>query len=476
MRDRLSTDYAWTPRQRDVLDGIAQGKTNPEIADELGISRDGVKYHVGEVLSKLGVDSREEAAEYWRRHNGLAPKFARIFRSLSPVAALRWAMGAVLVAGVTSAVVAVIVFRGGDDEIAADPSSTASPAITATSTAAPGIAGKDSTGDPALDAVITAVVSGDRALMETYLELVDSPCEPPESVTGNPCGSDPPGTMRKAFPHAGCDESETGWTTGQFPWIDTRQAWDPKPYAVYRQDPEPARPPKTPPRGSAVVVFETVQNNGFAIDVQDGRIVAERGPCGPFPYPFIDGIAKSRFILLPAGGIPVPTPTIVPRPTGDPATDRIVTALVDGDITTIASLFTLLPEPCAVNPQGVGSRPKCPPGVPDGGEVQMARAMACERAYLSTPDDFEQLLASRYRFPHWLYAAYRTDGSLKFNFVPTGNLALVIAEGLGTNGEAASIWYVEDGRIVGAWLGCGGGPDAAIDGIPAADFILPPQP
>ena len=53
-------------RQRDVLRLIADGKTNPQIADTLGISLDGAKWHVGVVLDKLDVANREQAAEYWR--------------------------------------------------------------------------------------------------------------------------------------------------------------------------------------------------------------------------------------------------------------------------------------------------------------------------------------------------------------------------------------------------------------------------
>jgi DNA-binding CsgD family transcriptional regulator len=80
--DLLARDYAWTTRQRQVLDLIARDRSNAEIAAELGVSLDGAKWHMREILSKLGVDTREEAAEYWRRYNGWQSRFARVFRGL----------------------------------------------------------------------------------------------------------------------------------------------------------------------------------------------------------------------------------------------------------------------------------------------------------------------------------------------------------------------------------------------------------
>ena len=51
-----------SPRERDILRGIARGASNKEIARELGIAETTVKIHVQHVLRKLGFSSRVQAA------------------------------------------------------------------------------------------------------------------------------------------------------------------------------------------------------------------------------------------------------------------------------------------------------------------------------------------------------------------------------------------------------------------------------
>ena len=57
---------AFTQRELDVLSLLAHRLTNKEIAAELGISETTVKTHVRNILSKLGVSTRTEAARYAR--------------------------------------------------------------------------------------------------------------------------------------------------------------------------------------------------------------------------------------------------------------------------------------------------------------------------------------------------------------------------------------------------------------------------
>lgn len=73
----------WTRRQREVLDLLTEGLTNGQIAERLGLTLYGAKWHVSEVLTKLGVSSREDAAEYWRRERGIASRGRRALAGLS---------------------------------------------------------------------------------------------------------------------------------------------------------------------------------------------------------------------------------------------------------------------------------------------------------------------------------------------------------------------------------------------------------
>jgi DNA-binding NarL/FixJ family response regulator len=59
-----------TPREREVLSRIAEGKSNREIARLLRLSEKTVKAHVSAVLAKLGVQDRTQAAVYAVRHGG----------------------------------------------------------------------------------------------------------------------------------------------------------------------------------------------------------------------------------------------------------------------------------------------------------------------------------------------------------------------------------------------------------------------
>jgi two-component system nitrate/nitrite response regulator NarL len=60
-----------SPRERDILRGIARGESNKEIARALGIAETTVKIHVQHVLRKLEVSSRVQAAVLATEH-GLA--------------------------------------------------------------------------------------------------------------------------------------------------------------------------------------------------------------------------------------------------------------------------------------------------------------------------------------------------------------------------------------------------------------------
>jgi two-component system, NarL family, response regulator LiaR len=62
-----------TERETDVLRCLAEGKANKEIARELQVSETTVKSHVSNILTKLGVPSRTQAALYAVRIGLVSP-------------------------------------------------------------------------------------------------------------------------------------------------------------------------------------------------------------------------------------------------------------------------------------------------------------------------------------------------------------------------------------------------------------------
>ncbi|MFC2015452.1 response regulator [Chloroflexota bacterium] len=71
--DPRPTPDELTPRELEVLRLIAQGKSNREIARALAISDKTVKTHVSNILSKLHLADRTQAAIFAHRH-GVAPE------------------------------------------------------------------------------------------------------------------------------------------------------------------------------------------------------------------------------------------------------------------------------------------------------------------------------------------------------------------------------------------------------------------
>lgn len=57
-----------TDREREVLALIAQGLTNGQIGGELFISRSTVNFHIGNIVRKLGVETRSEALVVAAKH------------------------------------------------------------------------------------------------------------------------------------------------------------------------------------------------------------------------------------------------------------------------------------------------------------------------------------------------------------------------------------------------------------------------
>ncbi len=71
-RKRPSVGWAsLTPTERRVVELVAEGLTNPQIAERMFVARGTVKVHVSHIFAKLGLSNRSElAALATRRSTG----------------------------------------------------------------------------------------------------------------------------------------------------------------------------------------------------------------------------------------------------------------------------------------------------------------------------------------------------------------------------------------------------------------------
>jgi len=69
--ERPADEFGLTGREREILEQVAAGRSNKQIAREFWLSEQTIKYHLTNVYRKLGVSSRTEAARFAYDH-GLA--------------------------------------------------------------------------------------------------------------------------------------------------------------------------------------------------------------------------------------------------------------------------------------------------------------------------------------------------------------------------------------------------------------------
>ena len=67
-RQKAEPGHELTGRESEVLSLMAQGMTNSQIADQLAVSESTAKFHVRNILSKLGASNRSEAVSLAWQH------------------------------------------------------------------------------------------------------------------------------------------------------------------------------------------------------------------------------------------------------------------------------------------------------------------------------------------------------------------------------------------------------------------------
>ncbi|MXZ89385.1 MAG: helix-turn-helix transcriptional regulator, partial [Dehalococcoidia bacterium] len=132
-----------TPAEWRVLDELRAGGTNVEIAVRLGVSPDAVKFHISNMLAKLGLEDRQQLASWDRdSERGRLRALLAIPVALGSLARpLVWlGAGTAVLAGAAAIAVVLVVVPVSDEAVPVIPLATPtpiSPTVGATSSPQP---------------------------------------------------------------------------------------------------------------------------------------------------------------------------------------------------------------------------------------------------------------------------------------------------------------------------------------------------
>jgi DNA-binding NarL/FixJ family response regulator len=63
-----------SPREWEVLEQVSRGQTNTEIALQLGVSENTIRFHLKNIFAKINVNNRTEAAGWFYENGGMRPE------------------------------------------------------------------------------------------------------------------------------------------------------------------------------------------------------------------------------------------------------------------------------------------------------------------------------------------------------------------------------------------------------------------
>ncbi len=475
--------HHWTGRQREVLDLLARGRTNAQIADSLGVSLDGAKWHVREIMAELNAPTRDDAAEYWRTYNGLPSRFGRLARALFGVSLLR---GAAIAAGAVAAVgvaiaVTLVATGGGDDpsrSAGSDATQTPGASVTVAGSATPVVNANDRrTGIPEVDNVIELVLSKDTAGLLAIANTFPEKCSttPPQRLGSLPlCGpGTPDGGDILSTRGMGCERQTPKYLLETF-LLDS----DLTLYAVFR-------PPAGDifgyvPKGDYSIVFSGTKHFPERYEVRGGRLNGVQIGCGGGPeiLKAMMADAGTNYVLPPAFTLPAPTPTLAPsksgyedsKQVGITSVDVIIGTVRSRDLQRITEHFKLSPIGCITEPVGFPSPPYCKAGQPRGSPVDVIPVgVGCEGELW---ERFElPRLAQRLATPGLrLYAVYERQSRTPPLGLPEGKYGVIFSSPDGWALELA----VDSERILAVSGGCGATAADLAANARRADWILPP--